>query len=72
MVKLARRKLAASSDGKYRDLLLEFTGLKVIEADYYHDNPCELIPMAAEASYQGKHSKLGDALLEEVLKYDQV
>ena len=72
VVKLARRKLAASSDRKYRDLLLEFTGLKVIEADYYHDNPCELIPIAAEASYQGKHSKLGDALLEEVLKYDQV
>ena len=65
-----KKKLRANAGKKYEDLLLEFTGLSTSEADYYHNEPYELIPAAAEASYVGKHSKLGNALLEEVLKYD--
>ncbi len=67
-----RKKLRVSSDKKYNDILLDFTGWDLRFMEYLFDEQSELIPVAAESLYLGRRSKLGDALLEEVLKYDQV
>lgn len=67
-----KKKLRANAGKKYKDILLDFTGWDLRLMNYLLARDYELIPVAAESSFLEKHSKLGDALLEEVLSHDQV